>query len=128
MFLRFVIPSRDPDSGKRQGVFQALADLSYEQRLTQAEEILYNDLRRWFNEHLERPDRFSRSSRHNPKNVAISWFKDSATTHISKMREMTAILNAHDFTVEVIQTERPGYIVYEDRYQVCAEPFRETDS
>lgn len=128
MFLRFVIPSRDPDSGKRQGVFQALSDLLYEERLTPAEEILYNELRHWFNEHLERPDRFSRSSRHNPKNVAISWFKDSATTHISKMREMAAILNAHDVTVEVIQTERPGYIVYEDRYQVCAEPFRETDS
>lgn len=126
MFLRFVIPENDPDSGKRQGLFQAISDLQYEARLTVEEEDLYNDLRRWFNEHLERPTRFSRASRHNPSNVAISWFKDSATSHISKMRELAAILETHDIAVEVIQTDRPGYIVYEDNYQVCAEPFRET--
>ncbi len=28
--------------------------------------------------------------------------------------------------VEVIRTERPGYIVYEDEFQVTAEPFAET--
>jgi len=128
MFLRFVIHPKDPDSGKRQGIFQAVADLRYEQRLTAEQEILHDELRQWFNEHLERPARFSRSSRHNPKNIAISWFKASAAEHIAKMREMAAILEAHDLAVDMIQTDRPGYIVYEDRSQGCAEPFRETNT
>lgn len=126
MFLRFVIHSNDPDSGKRQGIFQAVAELRDEHRLTPDQEVLHDNLRKWFNQNLEPPARFARSTRHNPKSVAISWFKAAAMDHIAKMREMAMILNAHDIAVEILQTDRPGYIVYEDHHQVCAEPFRET--
>lgn len=34
--------------------------------------------------------------------------------------------DAHGIEVEVLHTERPGYVVYEDEYQVAAEPFTET--
>lgn len=39
-------------------------------------------------------------------------------------RELAAILEAHDIRTEMITTERPGYVVYEDTFQVVAEPFR----
>jgi hypothetical protein len=42
------------------------------------------------------------------------------------MREIVGILDAHDIAVDVIHTTRPGYVVYEDKYQVAAEPFSET--
>ena len=42
------------------------------------------------------------------------------------MRVLVQILVAHGIVVEVLRTERPGYIVYEDAYQVAAEPFKET--
>jgi len=57
------------------------------------------------------------------KNVALSWFKDSAIEHIRKMHGLAQILRAHDVHVEVIKTDRPGYVVYEDAYQITAEPF-----
>jgi len=44
------------------------------------------------------------------------------------MRELASILEGHGISVELLQTERPGYIVYEDNYQVTAEPFIETNS
>ncbi len=42
------------------------------------------------------------------------------------MRLFAVILEAHGIAVDVIQTERPGYVVYEDSVQVAAEPFKET--
>ena len=42
------------------------------------------------------------------------------------MREMAQILQDNGVVVETNITEKPGYIVYEDEYQVDAEPFNET--
>jgi hypothetical protein len=36
------------------------------------------------------------------------------------------ILESHGIVVDVIKTNRPGYVVYEDDFQVAAEPFSET--
>ena len=42
------------------------------------------------------------------------------------MRECQRILEAHGIVVEMLVTQRPGYIVYEDAYQVAAYPFADT--
>lgn len=42
------------------------------------------------------------------------------------MHELAILLEAHGIIVNVIRTERPGYIVYEDPYQITAEPFSDT--
>jgi protein-tyrosine phosphatase len=39
------------------------------------------------------------------------------------MYEMRCVLERNDSCVRVIRARRPGYIVYEDEYQVVAEPF-----
>jgi len=36
---------------------------------------------------------------------------------------MVAILENHDVKVEMLKTQRPGYLVYQDEFQVVAEPF-----
>ena len=59
-------------------------------------------------------------------NKAISWFKPGAKAHIAQMYHLSSILGRHGIAVEVIKTGRPGYVVYEDRYQLVAEPFSET--
>ena len=43
---------------------------------------------------------------------------------VEKAREVAALLNAHDIATRMISTDRPGYVVYEDDFQVAAEPFR----
>ena len=126
MFIRFVIQENDIDSGRRQGLFQALSDLEHANVLLPSEQCEYNEIYDWFRSNLKKPTSFSRSSKPHAKNVAISWFKDTATEHIAKMRALASILMAHGITVELLKTERPGYVVYEDQYQVAAEPFKET--
>jgi hypothetical protein len=40
--------------------------------------------------------------------------------------ESTHLLERHGVRTEVLRTDRPGYVVYEDEYQVAAIPFRGT--
>jgi hypothetical protein len=126
MYIRFVIHRNDQDSGRRQGLFQALSDLEARGALAAHEQALYDEIYEWFRHHLKKPSSFSRSSRPHARNVALSWFRDSATEHIAKMRALARILEARRIEVEMLRTDRPGYIVYEDEFQVAAEPFRET--
>jgi hypothetical protein len=126
MFVRFVIQKNDADSGRRQGLFQALAHLEDAKVLLVHEQALYDEIYEWFRTNLRNPKRFARSSKPHAKNVALSWFKDEATEHIARMRCMAEILERHGLEVEMLRTNRPGYVVYEDRFQVVAEPVSET--
>ena len=125
-YVRFVIPCKDENSGRRQGLFQAISDLEHEGVLLPHEQTVYDEIYEWFRKHLKKPRKLARSSKSQAKKVALSWFKDSASEHIKKMHALAQILHAHGVPVEVIRTERPGYVVYEDQYQVTAEPFNDT--
>ena len=57
------------------------------------------------------------------KKRAISWFRDSAREHIAWIRGLVAILENHGVAVQMLKSNHVGYIVYEDEYQVVAEPF-----
>jgi len=125
-FIRFVIHKNDPDSGRRQGLFQVMADLEDMGTLAPHEQAEYASIYDWFRKNLKKPRSFARSNKPHAKKVALSWFRDTATEHISRMRRICEILSAHDVLIEILQTERPGYIVYKDDFQVAAEPFNET--
>jgi hypothetical protein len=44
------------------------------------------------------------------------------------MREVQHLLDAYGIGVDMITSRRPGYIVYEDAFQVAAYPFGETQA
>jgi hypothetical protein len=128
MYLRWVVAEIDPDSHRRLGVFHAAADLREGPSIHPKDKAHLEELRDWFNEHLEKPDRFTASKppyyRKQPK--ALSWFKDTAHDHIGKVRAMTKIVEQYGIAVTVLRAERVGYVVYEDGFQIVAEPFSET--
>ncbi len=128
MLIRFIIDKRDPDSGRRQGLFQAARSLRDSGQLSASDDDKLEALLAWFNEHLERPKRLAISPRPHSKSQALSWFKDSASDHIAKMREFSKILESYGAGVRMIKTDRPGYILYEDEYQVAAYPFADTET
>ena len=78
----------------------------------------------WFNQNLEKPMRFSNARNNNPSNISLSWFKDSAKEHIKKIQDLIEISEQYDIVIERIASKNPGYIVYEDEYQVSAVPFK----
>jgi hypothetical protein len=73
---------------------------------------------------LRKPTRFTASKPpfYRKKSKAISWFKDSAQNHLAHIRGLVAILQHHGVSVRMLKTERVGYVVYEDEYQIVAEP------
>jgi hypothetical protein len=126
MFVRFVVREIDSNSGRRQGLFQAARALEHSGALN-AQDVKYLDaIRAWFRDHLEKPTRLAISSRHHRKQQALSWFKDDATNHIVKIRELADILERYNMPVEMIKAKRLGDILYGDEFQVAAYPFSDT--
>src|SRR5262245_62106957 len=93
--LRFVTAAVDPDSHHAVGVFRVLRELVDTHALFPHERDRVEELRSWFNHHLERPTRFSKSLRPHRHRKAISWFKSSARAHVDRMRELSQILQHH---------------------------------
>jgi len=121
MFVRFVVKTLDPRSGRKQGLFSAAAALRDSGRLNADDDDRLESDWGWFNKNLERPKRLSLSSRHNKRPQAISWFKETALEHIRKMYEFQDVLERYGYVVE-----RIGYIRYEDEFQAAAYPFKDT--
>jgi len=119
-YIRFVIGRKDEDSHVEQGIFQAVARALEWNNITGSDADELNDLRAWFSENLERPTSFGRDR----LRLGICWFKTGANEHISRIWEMVKILERNGIYVKKIRTDRPGYVIYEDEWQLVAEPFR----
>ena len=101
----------------------AASRLWYDASLPDYEYERLREIFDWFNENLEKPRRFSRSRRRNGKYRAVCWFKSSAKRHLEKIRELIALLENNEVMVRMIKAEKVGYVVYEDEFQIVAEPF-----
>lgn len=119
-YIRFVIGRRDEESHVEQGIFQAAALAVEWHDIRGSDEDHLDELRLWFNDNLEKPSSFGRST----VRRGICWFKTEATEHISRIWEMVHILERNGIYVKQIRTDRPGYVIYEDEWQLVAEPFR----
>jgi hypothetical protein len=124
MLIRFVVNTLDNDSLVEQGLIQAADDLRRRGHLADEEREVVCEVFEWFNRHLPVPPRFARSRRPNARSRAISWFKPSAGEYLDRMQALAAVLDGHGCAVERLTTDRPGYVVYEDDFQVVAEVFR----
>ena len=124
MLVRFVADWNDEDSGVTAGLFLAASWVRDHADPAEVDLVRLAELREWFDAHLDRPRRFNRSRRPNRKKKAISWFKDSAREHIVRARKMAD--SAAGIRIREIRTNRSGYVVFEDDFQLVAEPFAET--
>ena len=107
-------------------MFYAAYDLEEDALVSQADLDELNALHRWFMRNMFEPETLAISSRHNAKAQALSWFKETATEHVSQMRRFQSVLEKYGRYVETLRTSRPGYVVYEDDVQVVAYPFADT--
>lgn len=129
MFLRFVTSDLDEESHQELGVFHAAGNLQDSGLLSQHDEEILQEIRDRFNDNLNKPARFTNAKppHYRKRKNGISWFKASAKDHIDKIRKIIAIPESYDVSVRMIKTERPGYVVYEDQFQIVAVPFADSD-
>jgi len=97
MYLRFIIAEIGQDSGQELGIFHAFQSLLDNHQLHPHEQKQYDSIILWFGQHLKKPGRFTASKPPfwRKKKKAISWFKDSAHEHLSRIRELVVILEQH---------------------------------
>jgi hypothetical protein len=119
-YIRFVVGHKDEDSHVEQGVFQAVARALEWEAITGADADELTTLRGWFSENLEKPTSFGRGK----FSLGICWFKAGASEHITRIWQMIRILERHGIYVKKVKTDKPGYLIYEDDWQVVAEAFR----
>jgi hypothetical protein len=126
-FIRYVVSKRDPSSGCRRGFLREAGHL-HRRGVFLRDSARARELIDWFDSHLRCPDRLSRTRNASHKRKrALSWFKDTAPAHIERARELVGLMEANDVLVQMLVTDRPGYVVYEDDHQVVAEPFADTN-
>jgi hypothetical protein len=119
-FVRFVVDYKDEDCHVEQGIFQAAARALEWQNIKGSDADQLNELRAWFSDNLEKPNSFGRGK----LSLGICWFKTGSAEHISRIYEIIHVLERNGIFVKKIKTDKPGYVVYEDEWQLVAEPFR----
>jgi len=118
-YIRFVIPRRCGDSHRHAGVFMAALRHWSSDDVEGSLRDHLAWLLDWFGEHLHAP------AIDDPR--AIFWFRGSGNPCTRRSWELTLVLRELGEHPRLLKARRPGYIVYEDRHQVAAVPFRETD-
>jgi len=128
-FVRFILTERHPDSGFEDGLFHTAYRRREDSAVSAADRIELNDCLEWFEKHVKVPDRFNRSRSkgyYRRATRGIAWFRDSAAECIARMHRIKDVLERNGHQVTMLCETRLGYIVYEDDFQVVAEPFSET--
>jgi hypothetical protein len=80
---------------------------------------------------LETPTRFNRAKSkgfYRRKTRGIAWFKDTASDHLARMHQIKGVLERYGHSVMMLSETRVGYVIYDDAYQVVAEPFSDTQT
>jgi len=125
MYLRFTTQFINPHGELQTGVFMALKYLREDYALTNDEDIVkLKSITAWFDKNLEKPDRFSNGTSKHNANISLSWFKNTASKHLKVMQCFIEIAKQNNIVIERIVSKKPGYIVFEDEYQVSAVPFK----
>ena len=119
MYMRFVIPQINRDSGQLQGVFVTAYALLREGNLGDEEEETLQILLNWFEANLPIPHSVEITRR------ATFWYKASAQQCIGRMWELVNLLRAHGYVVELQTCQRLCNVRYRDEYQVASFPHRQ---
>jgi hypothetical protein len=82
-----------------------------------------SELNEWFKYNLELPSKVRRNKNLNKTPIAVSWFKSTAYEHIQNLRKISNIIQRYGVVVSYVRNEKPGYVLYEDEYQIFAEPY-----
>lgn len=121
MYVRFVVGPDDENPFWLDGIFTIAARLRKEGELYGYESELLEATFDWFNEHLPCPPFQEKRRSGEWSRDAVSWFRPEAGEPLRRIWDIVALLREHGTPVRMVTSNKPGRIVYRDRYQVVAE-------
>lgn len=84
---------------------------------SQADEALYQETRRWFVENLMEPPFYGTDN--DDPDGSITWFKTAQCGEmLEHIQPLIELLDRYGVPYDVVLTDHPGKIVYEDEWQV----------
>ena len=96
------------------GIFSVLVTLLQKDALEKEDGDLFKEINSWFHENLPWPEACNKGER------VICFFKTENSEEMLKMiNPLMWLLEKYNHPYDVIYTNYPGEIVYEDKYQVC---------
>lgn len=105
-------------TGKPVGIFATCWYHKLEKIFSPEEIKQFEEIEKWFIDNLIQPEFYKDKD----NNKAITWFKAKTSKHmIEKLLPLMDLLDKYDRPHDIIFTDYPGKIVYEDEYQVGAE-------
>ena len=119
-FIRFVIGTENEPADGLDGLFHVSRLMRDDERLEPYEVKWLDQVYTWFNTELPCPP-FER--KRFPAD-AVSWFRSSAARYITRMWDIAALLREHGQPIRIIKSDCPGAIIYQDSFQIVAEPWR----
>jgi hypothetical protein len=121
-FVRF--QATEPNRrGHFPGVFGLVNGLSKAGILTPAEEEFRARSNAWFHANLPDPSEVDPSIYDRALHPrAAAWFKTSSDQLIEGVSGYLEVLRSHDVTHQVVYSDAPGEVIYEDEHQVIAKP------
>lgn len=119
-YIRFQTRVQDAYSHRPTGVFMAVNAL---REINEVAPYHMAELERhlsWLRMHLKSPPVLKDDGNER----ALSWFHPRAKEPIKRVRAMVEILREYGVVIDQVSTDSPGYVVYEDGWQIVAKPFR----
>lgn len=118
-YVRFVVGKRSEDACWLTGVV-TMARLKM-RRFDKPSRKVVRETFRWFNTNIPCPP-FSKKRKAGVWTPdAVAWFRTTACQPIARLRPLIRVLRAHGFTVRTMYADKPGKVLYRDRWQVVAE-------
>jgi len=124
MFIRFVTPVRDAQTGAETGFFRAASHIHHD-----SPDWIVRDLDEqfdWFDQHLPIPDRVARHFKRRRPVAGVCWFADHADEHIDRARYCAFLITEAGLPVELIKMRGGREIIWRDRFQAVIKPLPET--
>lgn len=124
MYLRFVGSDIDARTGQATGLMTIAYELHRAAVLNLADETQLLTHLHWIQTEIPIPTRFARRRNvYHKETHGLSWVKPEATELIRHLYAIAGIAGRYGHLIDVLRTGRPGYVVYEDAWQIVAEPF-----
>lgn len=118
MFIKYIPLTLDATENEEKGFLDLARFLSDTGGLSEDNYQTLHSHLNWVDSHVPKPPQ---RQQYQEEDLAITWWKLHPELY-TRLNDVKKILEAHDVWIEVMQTENPGKIVYEDDYQVIALP------
>jgi len=120
MYLRFQGRIKNKRADSYLGIFQIAYELRDSELLETHYEVELLKNIKWLKTHLKSPKELNQAENFR----ALSWFNSRATEPLKRIRAIKLILEEYGYIIDILKTNQPGNIIYEDGWQVVAKPLK----